>query len=213
MGASFGGIAIKFNSEKIELISIAKEFFGENIEKVYASCDTRCNGCVYLGRTEDFLVIINKSLGEQFLESQGIEMVEKYFQYFQKPDFIFAFEEYDNGEIYGYSLIYEGVVKRQFKSVEYQKVLDFGTPEAVEDKWLNAETKIEDIGDGEFVLVYKSPRNGEYYTEMGLPQLILQELMLEKLGFNSWNLDEFIIEEAFFVEQKSSIKKWWKIWE
>jgi hypothetical protein len=58
---------------------------------------------------------------------------------------------------------------------------------------------------------------------------MLQELMNEKLGFTSWNMDEFILEKKYYKKAPVSIKArssenghslhpaenkkpWWRIW-
>jgi len=92
-------------------------------------------------------------------------------------------------------------------------------------KWKNAETIQENLGDGDFEILYKDPTRDFSCSKEQLPQVMLQELMYEKLGFASWNMDEFMIEQGHFkkisnpkIEENKSIierdnkKPWWKIW-
>ncbi|MGB8191194.1 MAG: hypothetical protein WCF67_04700 [Chitinophagaceae bacterium] len=230
MGASNGGIAIKTDTSKIDLLTVVKDLFGKDFEKSDSSCDSRKSDCVYAGKTKDFLVIVNTGFADKFFRNHNTDLIRKYLEYFSNPEFVFAFEEYDSGGTYSYSLIYNGVVKRQFKSLSYETTIDFGEPEPIELKWKNAETTTEDLGDGEFETLYKHPEKDFSCPKGQLPQVILQELMLEKLGFISWNMHDFIIEQAHFkkgmsqknenghavtTEDSTPIehkKPWWKIW-
>jgi len=227
MGASNGGVALKIDTSKIELLKTVKDLFGHDFEKSETFCDSRNNDCVYIGKTKDFLIIVNSDFADKFFENQQSESISQYFEYFSKPDFIFAFEEYDSGGTYSYSIIYNGAVKRQFRSLSHETKTDFGELELSELKWKNAETTEQDLGDGDFEIIYKDPTRDFSCSKEQLPQIILQELMYEKLGFASWNMDEFMTEQGHFkrmkapnVEQVNQEKKpiitekekkpWWK---
>lgn len=223
MGASNGGIALRVDTSKIELQNIVKHLFGNDFEKRDNFCDTRNSDCVYIGKTKDFLIIINTDFADKFFETQKTENIQQYLNYFSNPDFVFAFEEYDSGGTYSYSLIYNGIIKRQFRSICYETKTDFGELEQAEIKWQNAEMIKDDLGDGEFEILYKDPTKDFSCNKEQLPQVILQELMLEKLGFISWNMDEFIIEQGHYkkaekielehdkVTEHIIQKPWWEI--
>lgn len=228
MGTSNGGIAIKIDTTKIDLLKVAKDIFGNEFEKTENYCDSRNSDCAFIGKTKELLIIVNSNLCNKFFEKQTTESIQNILAYFSNPNFVFAFEEYDSGGTYSYSLIYNGVVKRQFRSITYETQIDFGELEPIELKWKNAEVTKEDLGGGEFQLIYKDPTNDELCSEQGLPQMILQELMQEKLGFISWDMHKFLIEQGHFkkisttdLEQvkaskvstrDSDQKPWWKLW-
>lgn len=229
MGASNGGIALKTDTSKIDLLKVAKGIFGDEFERSDSFCDSRKSDCAYIGKTKDFLIIVNTDLANRFFEKQTTENIRHYLDYFSNPDFVFAFEEYDSGGTYSYSIIYNGVVKRQFRSVSYKTQTDFGELEPVELKWKNAEVRKEDLGDGEYEFIYKDPTKDFSCSKEQLPQVILQELMNEKLGFISWNMDEFMIEQGHFKKTSSYVlkqpvmhdqieikqdnkKPWWRLW-
>lgn len=198
MGASSGGVAIKTNTINVDLTKVVKDLFGSDFEKNNDYCDTRQNSCVYIGKTKDFLIIVNTDFAASFFKSQRTDSIQKYLDYFSNPHFVFAFEEYDSGGTYSYSLIYNGIIKRQFRSVTYEIKADFGALEPVELKWKNAEITKEDVGDGEFEILYKDPASDFKCTGLQLPLVILRELMLEKLGFITWNMNDFMIEQTYF---------------
>ena len=226
MGASNGGIAIKTDTSKVELLNVVKDLFGNDFEKSDSYCDSRNNDCVYIGKTKEFLIIVNTDFAYKFFENQNTESIQNYLDYFSKPDFVFAFEEYDSGGTYSYSLIYNGIVTRQFRSISYDTKIDFGNLEQAELKWKNAETIKDDSEDGEYEILYKDPTRDFSCLKEQLPQVMLQELMYEKLGFASWNMDEFMIEQGHFkkvsttnlerqnqsVIEQDKKKPWWKIW-
>jgi hypothetical protein len=197
MGASCGAVAFKTDTSKWELSKIISDLFGKDFTSG-GYCDSRESNCIYIGKTKDYIVITNSDFTDKFFRSKDTSIIDKYQQYFSNPEFVFAFEEYDSGGSYGYSLIYNGQVKRQLRTESYEKVLDFGEPEAKELKWLQAETIIVDEGDGEMVTYYKDTERDFKCTADQLPQVMLQELMLEKLGFITWNMDEFFIEQGHY---------------
>jgi hypothetical protein len=137
------------------LDKIVKHLFGNNFQKTDTSCDTRNSDCVFIGRTKDFIVIINTDLADQFFVGSCTNHMQRHLDYFQKPSLVFAFEEYDSGGTYSYSLIYDGIIKRQFRSISYETTIDFGSREPNELKWEAAETIEEDRGDGEFEVLHK----------------------------------------------------------
>lgn len=225
MGTSCGGIAIKTDIQNFELEKIVKDLFGEDFSNNNGYCDSRRDDCVYIGKTKDFIVIVNSTFAEKFFINQDTNNINYILEYFSNPDLIFAFEEYDSGCSYGYALIYNGVITRQYRSLSYETTMDYGEPEAKEKKWLNAETFEEDLGDGETQIMYKDSERDFSCSQDELPIVMLQELMLEKLGFIPWNMDDYFIEQGHFKSLEKSItlkenlktnnkknRSWWKIW-
>ena len=225
MGASNGGVAFKLNTSSYDLLQVVKDLFGNDFEQSDAHCDSRKNDCVYIGKTQEFFIIVNTDFAEKFFESTDTKIIQPFLEYFSNPDFVFAFEEYDSGDTFSYSLVYGGNVKRQFRSLSSNITIDYGTLEPLELKWKNSETDKEN-GDGEVERMFIDSTRDFSCTEDQLPQVILQDLMYEKLGFASWNMDEFIIEQGHFkktlimrtekqnktIVEERGTKPWWKLW-
>lgn len=219
MGASNGGIVIRIDTINIDIVKVAKDLFGNDFDKIDKYCDTRKKDCIYIAKRKDTLTIINTDFANLFFKDQSTNSFKHILDYFGYPNFVFAFEEYDSGGTYSYSLIYDGQVKRQYRCLSGETTIDFGELDEIELKWKNAETFKEDIGDGDFQINYKHPEKDYTCSEYDLPQVILNELMYEKLGFDI--NEEDIIENAHFKKvviinnnsQNSQIKAkkpWWK---
>jgi hypothetical protein len=226
MGASCGAVAFRLDAEEYDLSKIIADLFGNDFLASGGYCDSGKPDCIRIGKTKDFVVIINSDFANQFFGSNNTTAIQHYLTYFSNPDFVFAFEEYDSGGTYGYTLIYNGQVKRQFRSVSYNKEIDFGQPEPKELKWLNAPTITEDTGDGEKNILYKDPERDYTCSADELPRVMLQELMLQKLGFTTWNMFDLFSEHAQYQRQPLQApitngyasahagynRPWWKFW-
>lgn len=232
MGASSGGVSIKIDTSKYDLTKLVKDLVGTDFIQTENYEDTRKMDKYYLVKTKDVITIYNSHFVETFYRRQDTKDLKNFIDYFQTPELIFAHERYDSGGTYSYSLIYNGVLKRQFRSLSYETKIDFGDLEEVEMDWKNGEVKKIDIGDGEFETIIKNPKTGFECDTMNLPQVILDQLQFDKLGFD--DDDSKIIEKAFFIkapkttEFESSIKNntfnaknidsgqgakpWWKFW-
>jgi len=226
MGASSGGISIKTESDKYELTQIVKDLFGLDFVQTDKFEDTRNPDKYYIVKTKDVITIYNTQLAERFFKKQDTSEIQVFIDYFNTPELIFAHERYDSGGTYSYSLISNGKLKRQFRSLSYETTIDFGEIEEVEKEWRNGEIKKFDLGDGEFETIIKNPKTGFECDEANLPQVILDKLQFDKLGFDGD--DSKIVERAFFVKKENnktdsspavkltetnySKKSWWKIW-
>lgn len=225
MGASCGAVAFRLDAEEIDLSKIAADLFGNDFAATREYCDPRQPECVQIGKTKDFVVIINSDFANKFFASNNTTAIQHYLTYFNNPDFVFAFEEYDSSGTYGYSLIYNGEVKRQLRSVSYNKVIDFGQPEAKELKWLQAPTITREDSQFGSITYYKDSERDFTCSADELPQVMLQELMLQKLGFTTWNMYDLFSESAQFKKQFHAqtmntyaqpaaqyTRPWWKFW-
>jgi hypothetical protein len=231
MGASCGGIAIEMNTAGIDLTKVVQDIFGSNFLKSGSGGDTRLKEHVFAGKTDRFLILTNSDFASQFFSHGNAVAIERCMAYFEHPPFAFAFEEYDSGGSYGYCLIYNGVARRQLRSQSYEIVINTGQPEPVEQCWVQYEIADMDVGDGEFIPGYKDPATGDFICDVNsMPQHALHDLMYEKLGFISWNMNEFLTEQATFtktvennniaapqlpgaIQPKQPLKKpWWKLW-
>ena len=224
MGASAGGVSVKTDTSKYELTKIVNDLIGADFVLTDKFEDTRYPDKYYLVKTKDVITIYNSQYVENFFKQQDTKHLKTFIDYFHVPELIFAHERYDSGGTYSYSLIYNGELKRQFRSLSYETKIDFGDLEEVERDWKNGEIKTFDLGDGEFETSIKNPKTGFECDEGNLPQVILDQLQFDKLGFD--DDDSKIIEKAFFVKRQKTedilktedlalteeVKPWWKFW-
>jgi hypothetical protein len=232
MGASSGGVSVKLDSSKYELVKIVQDLFGNDFVESNNYEDIRYPDKYYLVKTKNVITIYNAQFVEKFYSRQDTNDIQYFVEYFQKPELIFAHERYDSGGTYSYSLIYNGEVKRQFRSLSYETKIDFGELEEVEKDWRDGEVKKFDLGDGDFETIIKNRKTGFECDEANIPQVILDQLQFDKLGFD--DDDSKIIDKAFFIKvqkttekessiqnddfkveksiAKQEIKPWWKFW-
>ncbi|MET0394552.1 MAG: hypothetical protein ABW019_15510 [Chitinophagaceae bacterium] len=219
MGVSLGGVAFKLDTATIDSNKVVHDLFGPDFQPTEGSGDTRRPEYVFVGKTSDLLVILSTDFTTKFFQSTGSGAIQSYLDYFGRPSFVFAFEEYDSGGTYSYSLIYDGVVKRQYSLVSGEETTDFGNPEPTELKWLNLPAETVQVDEETTELVYTDPATGYQYTKDQLPQVILPQLMQEKLGFISWDLHEKLTEKTLYKQASpppasaaTGKKPWWKVW-
>jgi hypothetical protein len=231
MGASAGGVSVKTDTSKYDLTKIVSDLIGTDFVLSDKYEDTRYPDKYYLVKTKDVITIYNSQYVEKFFKQQDTENLKNFIDYFQSPELIFAHERYDSGGTYSYALIYNGELKRQFRSLSYETTIDFGDLEDVERDWKNGEIKKFDLGDGEFETTIKNVKTGFECDEGNLTQVILDQLQFDKLGFD--DDDSKIIDKAFFIKRnqtentlntqndtlisdflvsKQETKPWWKFW-
>ncbi len=231
MGASSGGVSIKIDTSNYDLTKIVKDLIGTDFIKTDNYEDTRYPDKYYLVKTKDVITIYNSQFVEKFYKRQDTKDIQYFIEYFKNPELIFAHERYDSGGTYSYALIYNGELKRQFRSLSYETKIDFGDLEEVEIDWKNGEVTKNDLGDGDFETIIKNTKTGFECDETNVPQVILNQLQFDKLGFD--DDDSKIIDKAFFIkapttaefestqndtfkvenlETKQETKPWWKLW-
>ena len=232
MGASAGGISIRTDTSLFDPVKVMTDLFGTGFVQLDHYSDTRYPGNFCVETTKDVITIYNSQLVESVFIQPDPVGIKSLFNYFRQPELIFAHERYDSGGTYSYMLIYNGQVKRKFRSVSYETKIDTGDLEEVEKQWRTGEVTKNDLGDGDVEILIKDPVSGHLINEMNLPIVILDQLQLDKLGFDG---DESkITGRVFFshvpvmpgTEQRSSpvkmkqdeaetkptAKPWWKFW-
>lgn len=202
MGASAGGVSIKTNTSCYPLHQIVKDLIGLDFIQTNNYQDTRDKDKYYITKTKDIITIYNSDFVERFFRNQDDLEIQNFIKYFKTPELVFAHERYDSGGTYSYSLIYNGIITRQFRSVSYETTIDFGTLEEVEKNWKDSETEKFDLGDGTFEILIRNSKTGFECEIDNLPQAILNQLQFEKLGFDFEDDEDKIIEQAFFVKQE-----------
>ena len=198
MGASAGGVSVKTDTAKYDLTKIVRDLIGADFIQTKNFEDTRYPDKYYLEKTKDVITIYNSQFVEDFFKSQDTKDLQNFINYFHTPELIFAHERYDSGGSYGYALIYNGNLQRQFRSSSYETEIDFGRLEEIEIEWKSRGIRKNDLGNGVFETIFKHPKTGFEYSEIYLPEVILTELQLDKLGFDYD--DSKIIESAYFIK-------------
>lgn len=218
MGASWGGAAFRLEPAGIDSAKVVHDLFGPGFQLQEGHGDTRKSDNVYVGKTKDLLIILSLDFAEKFFKSTDNTVIRQYLDYFNHPSFVFAFEEYDSGGTYSYSLIYDGQVKRQYSLVSGEERTDYGVPDPVERRWLDLPIETVQEDEETTTLFYVDESSGHKYDKDQLPSIILNALLKEKLGFISWDMGEYIVEEAMFKRvQPAAVapaakKPWWKLW-
>lgn len=208
MGASIGAIAIQTDTGQTDLSKVFADLVSRESRELQRSelwsqdyqlrFDNRKKDCFTIGKGDDLVLLINTDLTAQLFGPDAQILIDRLYSYFNSPPLIFGFEEYDNGGSYGYILIYDGKIKRSLRSLSYEKAIEFGPADELELKWIHAETTIEEIDEGVPKKIYHDRQKNFSFSEDSLPQILLQELMLGKLGFISWDMDKKIKEFKYF---------------
>jgi len=199
MGTSAGGIIIQKTSKRIsESIVLV---FGDNFKKT-SYCDCRKSNCIYAGRIDDKLALINSDLAERFFSIEHID--EKLFAFFDKPNMIFAFEEYDSGACYGYAIFKNGKLERKLRANNYNDItVEYGSPDDDELEWING-TEIEDSDNSKLL---KNSTNGHEIPMEFKYKAILQLIMQKKFGFNCETMDDVFSETGHFINESEFLQK------
>ena len=202
MGTSANGIVIQTDTKDLDFISILINLFDKEFIFIEEDCDCRDEDCFFVAKTDKYLIISNAKLVDEILqnkESVNMEIIQKFFT----PEFAFIFEEYDSGGTYSYAIMLNKQIIRRFRSITYETTVDKGELDEIELRWKNARTDYIDDEDYESEKVYFDPDNEtEFYTEDSLLQIILHELMNDKLGFDTYTVDDHVIDSAFFKFRK-----------
>ncbi len=214
MGTSANGIVIQTDTKDLDFMSILIHLFDKEFILIEESCDCRDEDYFFVAKTDKYLIISNAKLVDEILQNEksvNMEIIQKFFT----PEFVFIFEEYDSGGTYSYALMLNKQTVRRFRSITYETTIDKGELDEIELRWKNARTEYINDEDYEHEKVCFDPDNEtEFYTEDSLPQIILHELMNDKLGFDTYTVDDHVIDSAFFKFRKDDVinKKWWQIW-
>lgn len=219
MGTSAARIIIyktkKHIEESIEFV------FGNNFEKV-SYCDCRDPDCVYAGQTNETLALINSNLSEKLFEENQLAFeIDKFFE---SPEIIFVFEEYDSGPCYGYAIFKNGKLVRKVRTNNYNDVVDeFGVPDDDELEWING-TEIKDTDDS---ILLRNAINGHEIPVEYKYKAILQIMMQKKFGYTCETMDDIFKITGHFSKKNENLEeqinqseyigvenksKWWKFW-
>jgi hypothetical protein len=221
MGTAAAGIIIHKTTKQInESIDFVK---GRDFEKV-SYCDCRKPECIYTGQINETLALINSELSENFFGKNEIE--EVFLKFFDSPELIFVFEEYDSGASYGYAIFKEGKLIRKLRASNYNDIdEEFGIPDEDELEWING-TEIKDTDNS---ILLRNSINGYEIPLDYKYKAILQLLMEKKFGFTCETMDDIFSLTGHFskmIENKeeqidqltqnevsnSAKNKWWKFW-
>lgn len=217
MGVACGGIAFKATQIEKTLQEIVEFVFEMPFEKS-GYCDSRNDGCVFMGKVNDTIVIVNSKLADKFFKDEIIG--ERIMSFFNNPKLAFAFQEYDSGATYGYSIFEDGKLVRRIQATNYNDVeQNFGEPFEIETKWFNAKI-VEDNRNGEIVKHRVIEEINQGFPDDFLYKSLLQLLMIDQLGFSCPTMDDKFTEMGHYQKinqnrpsaDKTKSKKWWEIW-
>ena len=222
MGTSAGGIIFQKTTKNIdESIDFV---LGNDFEKV-SYCDSRKSECVYAGQTNEVLVLINSELSEKMFAIN--EVGDDLMRFFDNPEMIFVFEEYDSGACYGYAIFKNGKLVRKLRASNYNDIeVEYGIPDEDELEWINGT----EIKDSDHSILLRNALNGHEIPIDYKYKAILQTVMQKKFGFTCETMDDIfsitghfskktdnlevqiISPDKFSVENILNLKKWWKFW-
>lgn len=204
MGASFGGVVIKTNPSCYDSLDVLKYFEQQEFFELQSSelsgfwFDTRKDDCFKTYKTKDSIWIVNQSIAEMFFGESNESIIQEFYNYFDHPDLIVAFNEYDTTSTYGFAVIEKGKLIRVRRSVRFDTTLDVGIPLPQEEKWMQAKTFTEYVDDRP-ILCYQDPKDeNRAYGKEGLTQVILSELTQDYFGFPTWDTNLAALETRYF---------------
>jgi len=218
MGIAIGGIAIKTESKEFNAESIIEHFFGSCCREVKeeelntSKFDNREKGHVSVYKTQDFTWLINSEIAEWFFKDNDVKQ-SALFQFFDKPNLVFAFCRYDGGDTYGYSIFKKGKRLRTYLVGVDKVIIDKGLRLEEEMQWYNSPTEIESLGYGEYQKNYiNEHQNRRIVAEHSLPQVLLDDLMFSYLRVYSDDLYSESFQKKFYIIENKKTEKvsWWK---
>ncbi len=222
MGTSAAGIIIHKTTKQInESIDFV---LGKDFEKV-SYCDCRKPDCVYAGQIDESLALINSDLSLKLFKENEVDV--ELMKFFDSPEMIFVFEEFDSGASYGYAIFKDGKLVRKLRTSNYNDIEEeYGVPDDDELEWING-TEIKDTDNS---ILLRNAINGHEIPLDYKYKAILQIMMQKKFGFTCETMDDIFnitghfnkkaenLQEQFIpLENKdegniSNKTKWWKFW-
>lgn len=200
-----GGLAIRVNVPK-DSYEIFNNLIGKPFEELKESelfsqdrtkrFDTRLENCFSIYRTDRLSFIINSKLASSFFEPFDQALIKKVSSIFENPPHLFAFEEYDSGNSYGYSFVVDGNIPRTFRSLNGE-AKQFGDPQNIELKWLQAK-RADFIDDEEVHPGFINPNNNQIDMMHSLPNCLFTEVFFHEIGFSTWDISTKSIATKHF---------------
>jgi hypothetical protein len=185
MGTNAAAIAIKIDNKNFDAHSVFTDLIGKDFKEIEKEStenfSIRNFNCYLISYIKNWIFIYNCDLVKDFFNSENNEIVNRYYEYFNFPQEIFAFEEYDGGDYYGYCLIINGNTRRCVRPSLGSVFFETGESLEVEKRFVEVKDKIGDSG-GKVFLNLKSDIE---YSESQLTLQCLWDLMFEKFGFIS----------------------------
>lgn len=204
MGTAVGGVSFKLDTTGIDIDKVVGDLLGTDFIRSEKEANSYKSDEFLVVRCQDVLTIYNSDFTEKFFERQDTQGVQRFVDYFKKYEFIFAHELYDSGGTFSYAFIYNGVLKRQFRSSPDYGDINFGELEDLEKGWWQKLEKRVDPSDGSSYTVHTHIETGEECYDIDMPLYMLRELLYKKLGFDDWYEDrEKILEEVSYVRRQA----------
>jgi hypothetical protein len=159
-------------------------------------CDSRKSECVYAGKTNEVLALINSELSEKMFSTN--ELDGELMTFFDNPDMILVFEEYDSGASYGYAIFKKGKLVRKLRASNYNDIeVEYGVPDEDELEWINGA----EINDSEDSVLLRNALNGHEIPIEYKYKAILQIIMQKKFGFTCETMDDIFSSTGHFSKK------------
>jgi|JI6StandDraft_1071083.scaffolds.fasta_scaffold239748_1 hypothetical protein len=207
MSYNIGAVAVRTDTKSINLADIicnviSTKYRELNRDELYTSSnykenfDFRFDDCFTVFKTEFYIIIANSHTASKFFSADSDLIADKFYSYFNESKQIFAFEYYQSSDTYGYSIIENGKLVRQFKASQLSTT-EFGPPLNIECKWLDLP-EIDFEEDGENYRGFKHPDYNIIYHKESLYSFLFQEVFKHEIDFHIDDLDYKTIEVKFF---------------
>jgi hypothetical protein len=198
MGTNAAAIAIKIDNRNFDAHSVFTDLIGKDFKEIEKGSTENFSilnfNCYLISYIKNWIFIYSRDLVKDFFNPEKSEIVNRYYEYFNFPQEIFAFEEYEGGDYYGYCLIINGKTRRCVRSSLGNIFFETGESLEVEKRFIEVKGKIGEDNKKVFLNI----KSNIEYSESELTQQCLWGLMFEKFGFISAT-SKFIEDRRFKI--------------
>lgn len=195
------GVFIKTDISEYNSEEIFKHFFEVNYKKNdswFNGFDTRDEKSIRITFHEKGIIITNSHFTQKILVNGNKELINKIYNYFNKPELIYSYMHYDSGDSFGFRLIQKGKTTRYRFSLSSDWVTkDFGNPIEAELEILNCELYFETELKEHLVYKFKDEKNPRSYNFINAH---LASIVMEH--FFGFNFHQYIEAENYYFTKK-----------
>ncbi|WP_305952084.1 hypothetical protein [Emticicia oligotrophica] len=215
MGMNFGKIIVLNSDTKKSSLEILNSIVPSTLNKANGYIDTRIDGNIAFSKFKNGIIeIANSDIAESIFRNHDSDIIVKLYENLNHPKTILILQYYDFNNTFGYIVIENGVVIRKRRSSAGTLLENFGDILECETL-LKDSTKIqaiynEELGeleelnddneefDEEEIENAYQLKGGEILSESDLSLRLLDSIMINYLGENSWDwMPEIEINESF----------------
>ncbi|MFD2523579.1 hypothetical protein [Emticicia soli] len=207
---SLGCIAIKVADISIDIEKFTELVFDTFADEATGYPDTRQDQHFCIVKTKDNFIWFESSwVTDEIFYNGQTERLNRIYEFFNKPAFMIALNEYDSGGTYGYVIIENGQIIRKRRTICYDTTIDEGEPLPLEKDWLSGKKIIadfdedgnlveiegkktdEEIEDEDLVRAVVNPVTNEVVEENELTQILHKKVMIHFFGYTIWDRLEY----------------------